>query len=400
MTVVVQKYGGSSVADIEKIKAVAQRIVNTRESGHGVVAVVSAMGNTTNDLLKLAGQISETPPGRELDMLVTVGERITMALLAMAIHELNHDSVSFTGSQSGILTTASHSGARVVEVRPYRIQDELEKGKIVIVAGYQGVSYQREITTLGRGGSDTTAIALAAALGAEYCEICSDVNGVMTTDPRVVSDAKTIDQLSHDDMLEMSLAGARVLNADAVEYARRHGIAIYAKSTFGGPEMTGTLVRVDLDKDEGGITSVVGRKDVVTVALKSQFVPETLRQSAEAGLPNPVEVRRSEDSALMIFTQENAQDGELMVRFLEGLENTEDVTSLLGAVTLIGPGIFPGSPLLQNMRDAFDPTYVVQEMISPGRCRWIVSANTVDGMVKALHDRAFEKKRTVPATKP
>ena len=398
MTVVVQKYGGSSVADIEKIKAVAQRIVNTREAGHGVVAVVSAMGNTTDDLLKLAGEISETPPGRELDMLVTVGERITMALLAMAIYELGHESVSFTGSQSGILTTASHSGARVVEVRPYRIQDELEKGKIVIVAGYQGVSYQREITTLGRGGSDTTAIALAAALGAQYCEICSDVNGIMTSDPRVVTDAQTIDQLSHSDMLEMSLAGARVLNADAVEYARRHGIAIYAKSTFGGPELSGTLVRVDLDKDQGGITAVVGRKDVVLASTGHDTLSAALDQSLAAGLPNPVEVRHDERRALMIFTRENAQDGDQMVKFLEGLECVHAVTADLGAVTLIGPGIFPGSSLLQSMGESIQSFPFSEEMIAPGRCRWIVAASQVDEIVRTLHGLAFQKKQSIPAT--
>ena len=389
MGVVVQKYGGSSVADIEKIQSVAKRIVETRNQGLGVVSVVSAMGNTTNDLLALAGKITADPPGRELDMLVTVGERITMALLAMAIHQLGHDSVSFTGSQSGILTTASHSGARVVEVRPYRIQDELEKGKIVIVAGYQGVSYQREITTLGRGGSDTTAIALAAALGADYCEICSDVNGIMTSDPRVVTDAKTIDALSHDEMLEMSLAGARVLNADAVEYARRHGIAIYAQSTFGGPEMKGTMVRVDLDPARSAVTSVVGREDVVGLSCDPSKVDALLQHIKSQGVPHPVELTREKDAARLLFTLENAKDPERMIDSLRSLPGVEQFDDALGMVTLIGPGIFPGSPILEELRNACPALQDQPEAVSPGKCKWLVPRNLVSSAVCTLHKSAF-----------
>jgi aspartate kinase len=184
MSIVVQKYGGSSVADAQKLKTVAQRVMLTRACGHAVVVVVSAMGDTTDDLLALAKTISPNPDRRELDMLLSAGERISMALLSMAIRELGGDAISFTGSQSGIITNDRHVDARIIEVRPFRIQDELARGKIVVVAGYQGVSYRKEITTLGRGGSDTTAVAMAAALGAEWCEICSDVDGVYTADPR------------------------------------------------------------------------------------------------------------------------------------------------------------------------------------------------------------------------
>ena len=186
MSIVVQKYGGSSVADVTRIKQVAERVMRTRRDGHDVVVVVSAMGDTTDDLLGLAKQVSPNPDRRELDMLLTAGERISMALLSMAIRELGGDAISFTGSQSGIITNDRHVDARIIEVRPFRVQDELARGKIVVIAGYQGVSYRREVTTLGRGGSDTTAVAMAAALGAEYCEICSDVDGVYTADPRVV----------------------------------------------------------------------------------------------------------------------------------------------------------------------------------------------------------------------
>jgi aspartate kinase len=190
MAVIVQKYGGSSVADVDKLRRVAERVMRSRAQGHSVVVVVSAMGDTTDELLAMAKKVSPNPQRRELDMLLSAGERISMALLSLAIHELGGDAISFTGSQSGIITNDRHVDARIIEVRPFRVQDELARGKIVVVAGYQGVSYRKEVTTLGRGGSDTTAVAMAAALDAEYCEICSDVDGVYSADPRVVPAAR------------------------------------------------------------------------------------------------------------------------------------------------------------------------------------------------------------------
>ena len=233
--IVVQKYGGSSMAGPEKIRAVAERIMRTRAAGHAVCVVVSAMGDTTDDLLASAKRLSANPARRELDMLLSAGERISMALLSIAIRELGGDAISFTGSQSGIITNDRHSDARIIEVRPFRVQDELARGKIVVVAGYQGVSYKKEVTTLGRGGSDTTAVAMAAALGAEWCEICSDVDGVYSADPRVVPAARRIGELSYEEMQEMAEAGARVLNAQAVEFAKEHNIAIYARATAQPP---------------------------------------------------------------------------------------------------------------------------------------------------------------------
>src|SRR5436189_2401400 len=206
MSIVVQKYGGSSVADVSRIKQVADRVMRTKQLGHDVVVVVSAMGNTTDELLGLAKQVSQNPGRRELDMLLTAGERISMSLLSMAIRELGGDAISFTGSQSGIITNDRHVDARIIEVRPFRVQDELTRGRIVVIAGYQGVSYKKEVTTLGRGGSDTSAVALAAALGAEWCEICSDVDGVYTTDPRVVKSAKRIGELSYEETQELAEA--------------------------------------------------------------------------------------------------------------------------------------------------------------------------------------------------
>src|SRR5688572_6811110 len=202
MSVIVQKYGGSSVADVQKLRGVADRITRTKQQGHDVVVVVSAMGDTTDELLAMAKQVSPNPDRRELDMLLSAGERIAMALLSMAIRERGGDAISFTGSQSGIITNDRHVDARIIEVRPFRIQDELSRGKIVVIAGYQGVSYRREITTLGRGGSDTTAVAMAAALDAEYCEICSDVDGVYSADPRVVPAARRIGALSYEETQE------------------------------------------------------------------------------------------------------------------------------------------------------------------------------------------------------
>ncbi len=241
MPIVVQKYGGSSVAGVEKLRKVALRVKETREKGYQVVVVVSAMGDTTDELLALARQVSADPPRRELDMLLTCGERISMALLSMALQELGVPAISFTGSQSGIITNDAHSQARIVEVRPYRIQDELARGKVVIVAGYQGVSYKKEVTTLGRGGSDTTAVALAAALSAESCEIYSDVDGVFSADPRVVPEARKQESLSYDEMQELASAGAKVLNAQAVEFAKEKGIVILARTAHG--QGSGTAVR-------------------------------------------------------------------------------------------------------------------------------------------------------------
>ena len=247
MALIVQKYGGSSVADAESIKRVAKRIVDTRRAGHDVVVAVSAMGDTTDELLDLADQVAPIPAPRELDMLLSSGERISMALLAMAIHSMGFEARSFTGSQAGMITTADHGAARIVDVTPIRLREALDEGAIVIVAGFQGFNRDtRDITTLGRGGTDTTAVALAAALEADACEIYSDVDGIYTADPRVVAKARKLKTITSEEMLELSANGAKVLYIRAVEYARRHGVLIHARSTFSpnvgtyvlGPGMT------------------------------------------------------------------------------------------------------------------------------------------------------------------
>jgi aspartate kinase len=252
VSLVVQKYGGSSVADAAGVRRVAQRIVATRRAGHDVVVVVSAMGDTTDDLIDLAEQVSPRPPGRELDMLLTAGERIAMAVLAMAIADLGVEARSFTGSQAGVITDAAHGRARIIDVTPGRIRGALDDGAVAIVAGFQGVSQDtKDITTLGRGGSDTTAVALAVALGAVVCEIYTDVDGVFSADPRIVPTARRLPRVTYEEMLELAASGAKVLHLRCVEYARRAGLPIHVRSSFS--DRTGTWVRDDADgTTEGG----------------------------------------------------------------------------------------------------------------------------------------------------
>ena len=252
MGLVVQKYGGSSVADADGIKRVATRIVDTRRAGHDVVVVVSAMGDTTDDLRDLAQQVSPLPPPRELDMLLTAGERISMALLAMAIANLGHRARSYTGSQAGVITDSAHGRARIIDITPGRIRASLDDGDIVIVAGFQGVSQDtKEITTLGRGASDTTAVALGAALGAGVVEIYTDVDGVFTADSRIVPTARQIPHITYEEMLEMAASGAKVLHLRCVEYARRYGIPVHVRSSFSTREGTWVTAGRRPDDHEG-----------------------------------------------------------------------------------------------------------------------------------------------------
>jgi aspartate kinase len=263
VALIVQKFGGSSVANAESIKRVAKRIVETHKAGNEVVVAVSAMGDSTDELIDLAHEVSPIPAPRELDMLLTAGERISMALLAMAISDMGHQARSFTGSQAGMITDAQHGSARIVDVTPGRIRDALDDGAIAIVAGFQGFNRDtRDITTLGRGGSDTTAVALAAALDASVCEIYTDVDGVFTSDPRVVPMARKIDRITSEEMLELANSGAKVLHIRAVEYARRHGVTLHVRSSFNNKE--GTLV-VNESADDYAAAIAAKQKDGTTV---------------------------------------------------------------------------------------------------------------------------------------
>jgi aspartate kinase len=265
MKCIVQKYGGTSVSDIEKIKLIAIKIAKTKNEGYDIAVVVSAIGKTTSQLIEMAKSISPDPPKRELDMLLSTGERTTMALLCIALNELGIEAVSLTGSQAGIVTNDVHNDAKVIEVRPFRVQDEMEKGKVVVVGGFQGVSYRRDITTLGRGGSDTTAVALAAALNAERCEIYSDVPGIFSADPSIVAKAEHLPEISYQQMQEMSLAGAKVMNAAAIQFAKESNIAIYARSAFEpGKE---TIIRKLPTGIPKGVKAVVSELEVARIRL-------------------------------------------------------------------------------------------------------------------------------------
>ena len=284
MALIVQKYGGSSVADAESIKRVAKRIVETRKAGNDVVVAVSAMGDTTDELIDLAHEVTPLPDPREMDMLLTTGERISMALLAMAIKSMGVEARSYTGSQAGMMTDARHGAARIVDVTPTRLREALDEGAIVIVAGFQGFNRDtKDITTLGRGGSDTTAVALAAALGADVCEIYTDVDGIFTADPRVVPKAKKIDRITDEEMLELAAAGAKVLYIRAVEFARRHGVTLHVRSSFNNNE--GTWVVASGDAAEGGmveepiITGVAG--DLSEAKITVVGVPDVPGKAAE-----------------------------------------------------------------------------------------------------------------------
>jgi aspartate kinase len=400
MSVVVQKYGGSSVADVSKMRKVAERVMRTRAEGHDVVVVVSAMGDTTDELLSLAKQVSPNPDRRELDMLLTAGERIAMALLSMAIRELGGDAISFTGSQSGIITNDRHVDARIVEVRPFRVQDELARGKIVVIAGYQGVSYRREVTTLGRGGSDTTAVAMAAALGAEYCEICSDVDGVYSADPRVVPAASRIGTLSYEETQELAEAGAKVLNAQAVEFAKEKGIAIYARATASAlpgddPASDGTVVRRDAPRMPGTVVGVASERDVLVLQLvdrdgESQALFELLDAHAVAGK----QLHQLDDRSTLVISRENLHEEPRVREALsQRFGSRAGLIDELGAVSAVGAGINASFANLRRGSGALGAAGVPARGLATSsfRITWMVSRARLDDAVRTLHATFIER---------
>jgi len=405
VSLVVQKYGGSSVTDAESIKRVARRIVETRKAGNEVCVVVSAMGDTTDDLLDLAQQVSPLPPGREMDMLLTAGERISMALLAMAIANLGHTARSFTGSQAGVITDSSHGKARIIDVTPGRIRDALDNGDIAIVAGFQGVSQDsKDITTLGRGGSDTTAVALAAALKADVCEIYTDVDGVFTADPRIVHSARKIDRLSNEEMLEMAACGAKILHLRCVEYARRFDMPIHVRSSFSYRE--GTLIvtqpageegdnveapiiaGVAHDRSEAKIT-VVGVPDHPgTAAVIFQAVAD-----AEINIDMIVQNVSAVETGLtdISFTLPMT-DGKIGVQALKRIQPSVGFASLLyddhiGKLSLVGAGMRSHPGVSATFFKALANAGVNIEMISTSEIRVsvITRDDQLDDAVRAVH---------------
>ena len=403
MSLVVQKYGGSSVGDAEKIKRVAQRIVDARRGGYDVVVVVSAMGDTTDELLDLAQQVSPLPPPRELDMLLTSGERISMALLAMAIANLGASARSFTGSQAGVITDSVHGRARIIDVTPGRISEALAAGHIAIVAGFQGVSQDtKDITTLGRGGSDTTAVALAAALDAEVCEIYTDVDGVFTADPRIVSNARHIPRISYEEMLEMAACGAKVLHLRSVEYARRHALPIHVRSSFSQRE--GTYVVSEEDLVEQAIISGVAhdrseaKVTVVGVPDKPGEAAGIFAALADAEINIDMIVQNVSGAAGrtdISFTLPKT-DGVAAMAALEKVKDSIGFEALryddhIGKVSLIGAGMKSHPGVSKTFFQALGESNVNVEIISTSEIRIsvLVRDTDVDIAVRALHD-AFD----------
>ncbi|WP_037601887.1 aspartate kinase [Streptacidiphilus rugosus] len=419
MGLVVQKYGGSSVADAEGIKRVARRIVDTKKAGHEVVVVVSAMGDTTDELIDLAEQVSPFPAGRELDMLLTSGERISMALLAMAIKNLGHEAQSFTGSQAGVITDSVHNKARIIDVTPGRIRAALDGGNIAIVAGFQGVSQDtKDITTLGRGGSDTTAVALAAALDAECCEIYTDVDGVFTADPRVVKKARKIDWIGFDDMLELASSGSKVLLARCVEYARRYDMPIHVRSSFSG--LTGTWVsnrpRVSLDaqsanlqtKPEGGesdmeqaiISGVAhdtseAKVTVVGVPDKPGEAARIFRAVADAEINIDMVVQNVSAASTGLtdisFTAPK-NEGRKAIEALERVQESIGFEALryddqIGKISLVGAGMRSHPGVTATFFEALSASGVNIELISTSEIRISVVTRSEDvtAAVQAVH---------------
>lgn len=420
MSLIVQKFGGSSVADAESIKRVAKRIVETKRAGNEVVVAVSAMGDTTDELLDLAHEVTPLPAPRELDMLLTAGERISMALLAMAIRSLGHDARSFTGSQAGMITDARHGAARIVDVTPGRVRDALDEGAIAIVAGFQGFNRGTgDITTLGRGGSDTTAVALAAALGAQVCEIYTDVDGIYTADPRVVPRARKIARITSEEMLELAAAGAKVLYIRAVEYARRHGVTLHVRSSFnnnegtivynpepGRPVQSGVTVEepiiagVAADLSEAKIT-VVGISDVpgkaaqiFNLVAKTGANIDMIVQNVSAAATGLTDIsftlpKSEAQTVLTALTAERDSVG------FASLQHDDQI----GKLALVGAGMRTNAGVSAKLFTALYEAGINIEMISTSEIRIsvVTRADTIHDAVRVVH-RAFDLDEDTEAT--
>jgi aspartate kinase len=410
VALVVQKYGGSSVADAEGIKRVARRIVATRKAGHQVVVAVSAMGDSTDELIDLANQVSPAPPGRELDMLLTAGERISMALLAMAIASLGMEARSFTGSQAGVITDEVHGRARIIDVTPGRISGALAEGAIPIVAGFQGVSQTtKDITTLGRGGTDTTAVALAAALRADVCEIYTDVDGVFSADPRIVPTARRIPRISYEEMLELAASGAKVLVPRCVEYARRYGVPVHVRSSFSDKTGTWVMGHATDESEEAGMEQAIisgVAHDRSEAKITVVGVPDRVGEAARifgivAAADINIDMIVQNVSAIatgrtdISFTLPVA-DGQQALDLLRGAQSTVGFQEVLyddriGKVSLIGAGMRSHPGISAKFFAALAEAGVNIQMISTSEIRIsvVLSQDDVDAAVQATH-KAFD----------
>jgi aspartate kinase len=382
---VVMKFGGTSVADAERLKTVAARLVAAREAGNRVVAVLSAMGDTTDELVRLAHEISARPKARELDMLISVGERISCALCAMAIHDLGHEAISLTGSQAGIVTDTAHGKAKIVDIRARRIHEALDAEKIVLVAGFQGVSTEYDITTLGRGGSDTTAVALAAALGAEACEIYTDVDGVQTADPRVVPTARKLHAVSYEEMLELAASGARVLQLRSVEFARNHDVKLHVRSSFS--EAGGTWIREEDERmlEKALISGVTHTVEETVYRVEGTGTARLFDALAEAGANVGTLVQTGSE---IVFTCPDRTEAEAA---LDSLGAPWSAREDLGQVSIVGAGMRSHPGVAAKAFETLESLGIKPEIVttSPIKIACFVPRDAVERAVAALH-AAFE----------
>jgi aspartate kinase len=384
---VVMKFGGTSVADPEKIRRVARRLVEAKQRGSRVVAVVSAMGQHTDDLVALAREVSPRPKPRELDMLISVGERVSCALVAMAISDLGHDAISLTGSQAGIVTDTSHGRAKIVEVRARRVHEALEQDKVVLVAGFQGVSTEFDITTLGRGGSDTTAVALAAALGAEACEIYTDVDGVFTADPRVVPGARKLHAVSYEEMLELAASGAKVLAVRSVEFARNHGVRLHVRSTFTDEDGTWVTEEDERMLEKAMISGVTHTLEEAVYRIEGAERADLFEALAGAGANLDTIIQIGGE---IVFSSP-LEDRDVATTALDGLGVKWAELEGLGKVSVVGAGMrsHPGiaARTFSTLRElGVEPRFVAT---SPIKIAFFVAREDVERTVQALHE-AFD----------
>ncbi|CAG4916882.1 unnamed protein product, partial [Acidithrix sp. C25] len=401
VALIIQKFGGTSVGDADRIRAVSDYVARTRRKGDQVVVVVSAMGKTTDDLIRLSKEVSKTHPGRELDMLLTAGERISMALMCMALADQGVPSVSFTGSQAGIITDTDHTKAKILEIRPDRLFEALSEGKVPVVAGFQGVSTEKDVTTLGRGGSDTTAVALAAALGADRCEIYTDVSGVFTADPRVVPNAHKISKISFEEMLEIAASGGRVLALRSVEFARNFHVPLHVRSSFTWEP--GTIVQEEDETMEQAVVSAISH-DITEVKVTITGVPD--KPGIAARVFREIANRNiNVDMIVQNTSHEGATDISFTVPqsdMASSLEITRSIAldigagesyadSGIGRVSLIGAGMKSHPGITATMFETLALHGINIEMIStsPIRISCVVRQEAVEDAVRALHD-AFE----------
>ncbi|MCA2209579.1 MULTISPECIES: aspartate kinase [Nocardia] len=406
MALVVQKYGGSSVATAERIRRVAERIVETKKQGHDVVVVCSAMGDTTDELLDLAEQVAPAPPAREMDMLLTSGERISNALVAMAIHTLGAEARSFTGSQAGVITTGAHGNAKIIDVTPGRLQEALDEGQIVLVAGFQGVSQDsKDVTTLGRGGSDTTAVALAAALKADVCEIYTDVDGIFSADPRIVKDAQKLDNISYEEMLEMAACGSKVLMLRCVEYARRYNVPVHVRSSY--TDKIGTTVfgsMEDIPVEQAILTGVAHDRSeakVTVVALPDEpgYAAKVFRAVADAEINIDMvlqNISKVDTGKTDITFTLPKTDGARAVEMLTKRQDEIGFAQVLyddhiGKVSLVGAGMKSHPGVTATFCEALANAGVNIDLISTSEIRIsvLVRDTELDEAVQVLH-KAFD----------